>query len=285
MFNDVTNADELIAAFQNFKATKNGKARRSPTGQFQMRRQNPQSGDRPPRKCPNCGEAHEARTCPKPSVAVSDRKCWTCGEKHMAKDCPKKGQRSIKAIGDGPLAAVTNAITAGALNGFFIVDEEGFETVRNSKGRPRTFQPPGGVAGAMGVLPVEPAGETPGCSQSKSGNRSPLHGGHGANGTSRNLKMTSRPMPTERTLGSFLTTNNFDVLSDTTDTTRLADSSPVSGRAALAATAAKAPAPATTTSPGNDTTRPRHDTTRPTSSSGKTTRCSIASLQNRSVRP
>ena len=32
MFNDVTNADELIAAFQNFKAKKKGVAPRSPTG-------------------------------------------------------------------------------------------------------------------------------------------------------------------------------------------------------------------------------------------------------------
>ena len=105
----------------------------------------------------------------------------------MANDCPKTQQRPIKAIEDGPLAAVTSAITAGDLNGFFIVDEEGFATVRNSKGRSRTFQPSGGVAGAMGVLPVEPPGETPGRKKTledralhakhRVGPRDPIHGG------------------------------------------------------------------------------------------------------------
>ena len=80
----------------------------------------------------------------------------------MARDCPQKPQgpkRPIKAIEDGPLAAATEAIASGVFNGFFVVDNEGYQKVGNGK---RRVEPSGGVAGAMGVLPVEPAGETPG---------------------------------------------------------------------------------------------------------------------------
>ena len=300
MFEDVTNADELIAAFQNFKSKKNGNGGnggRGKDGKFQARRDTrPQSGDRPPRKCANCGEQHEARTCPKPSVAVEDRKCWTCGQKHMAKDCPMKGKAPIKAIEDGSIAAITNAVAAGAFNGFFCVDHEGYETVRNHKRR--TYEPSGGVTGAIGVLSVEAAAETP------SGVRgSPLHGGHIGIGKFKNLKRTSahnggkymsptsgRPMPTTATLGSFMSKNNFDALrhdstrndttapvAGTTTTTSLADpSSQVSGRAALAATSAKASAPATTiTSPADQTTK--------TPTTGATTNGALGSPALRTV--
>ncbi len=63
MFEDVTNADELIAAFQNFKAKKNG----GTGGKWQPRRdtrpQRQQSGEgtRPPRKCANCGKTQPER--------------------------------------------------------------------------------------------------------------------------------------------------------------------------------------------------------------------------------
>ena len=82
-------------------------------------------------------------------------------------------------------------------------------------------------------------------------------------------KSTSKhkPMPTQLTLGSFLTKNKFEALKDDSigaerpsktvrlgQTTTLADTSQVSGRATLAATSAKAPAPA---SPVVVTTRPR----------------------------
>ena len=46
----------------------------------------------------------------------------------MAKDCPDKGKdtrRPIKAIEDGQIAS----ITASSLNGFFVVDNEGFQNV------------------------------------------------------------------------------------------------------------------------------------------------------------
>ena len=100
MFEGVTNTDDLIAAFQRYNKAKSGNNNGGTGGKFQQRRdtrQQRQTDTRPARKCPNCGESHEARSCPKPTVAVSDRKCWTCGEKHMAKDCPKKGNQ-VKAI-------------------------------------------------------------------------------------------------------------------------------------------------------------------------------------------
>ena len=83
---------------------------------------------RPPRRCANCGETHEARICPKPAIPVTERKCWTCGEKHMARDCPQKKKGPIKAIEDGSISA----ITASALNGFFAVDHEGYQMARGA---------------------------------------------------------------------------------------------------------------------------------------------------------
>ena len=108
----VTNADELIAAFQNFRTRKNGNGKVQPQSRNE-RQPRAATGERSTRKCANCGEAHEFRSCPKPQIAVSDRKCWTCGEKHMAKDCPLKGKggaRPIKAIEDGSISAITASV-------------------------------------------------------------------------------------------------------------------------------------------------------------------------------
>jgi hypothetical protein len=71
-----------------------------------------------------------------------------------------------------------------------------------------------------------------------------------------------------------------DHTTTTHDVTCLADSSPVSGRAALAATAAKAPAPATTTSPVCHTTQHDRNTTGQSSSS---TRPTVADLKKRAL--
>ena len=60
-----------------------------------------------------------------------------------------------------------------------------------------------GVTGAMGVLSVEAAAETP-------GHRPPLHGGH--SGTRSETDLKTRPMPTTATLQSFMTKNNFQAL-------------------------------------------------------------------------
>ena len=97
MFEGASNAGDLIAAFQKYKAMKgnngggNGGQRRRDT-----RRQ--ESGDRPPRKCPNCGKEHAARACPEPPVPVDQRRCWTYGGKHLARDCPQKGKNSGRAV-------------------------------------------------------------------------------------------------------------------------------------------------------------------------------------------
>ena len=160
MFEGISGVEDLVAAFQKWNENKKvtgGRALRSD----QVAKQ--QSGDRPPRKCANCGEAHEARTCPKPAVAVSERRCWTCGEKHMSRDCPNKG-KSIKAIEDGPLAAVTAMDLSGFFGSISLVDNEGYKTVqrRTSSIAGMPPRPLPGVTGAMGVLSVEPAGETPG---------------------------------------------------------------------------------------------------------------------------
>ena len=87
----------------------------------------------------------------------------------MANNCPEKGKnsgRAVNAIEDGPLAAITPEL----LNGFFIVDHEGYQTVDHRR-KARATKPAGGVAGAMGVLPVETQPvETP-------FRRGPRHGG------------------------------------------------------------------------------------------------------------
>ena len=79
-----------------------------------------------------------------------------------------KGKAPIKASEDGSIGAIASAVASGAFNGFFCVDHEGFETVRNHKRR--TYEPSGGVTRAIGVLSVEAAAETP-------DRGSPLHGG------------------------------------------------------------------------------------------------------------
>ena len=65
------------------------------------------------------------------------------------------------------------------------------------------------------VVPTEDgsAAETP---TRRNGPRDPLHGGHNAKEGSRNLETITRPMPTQATLGSFITKNSFEALHDTT---------------------------------------------------------------------
>ncbi len=113
----------------------------------------------------------------------------------MARDCPKEPQgptRHIKAIEDGPLAAVAEVLASGVFNGFFVVYNEGYQTV--GKGERRN-EPSGGVAGAMGVLPVEVAAETPG-QNVQEGHRAHLHRGRSGSGTRSETQLKTRPMPT-----------------------------------------------------------------------------------------
>ena len=97
-FNPISSVEELLAMVNRQRAA--GQGRQQP---YQQRRQRPQQAGaaaRPPRKCANCGQEHEARICPHPAVAKEDRKCWTCGKSgHASRDCPDKKNRSaVKAI-------------------------------------------------------------------------------------------------------------------------------------------------------------------------------------------
>ena len=92
--------------------------------------------------CPNCGEAHEARVCPEPPVAVADRPCWNCGLKgDRSGDCPtKKARQQINKVGQQQLMDVpppnnAQSIVNRALGAMFIV-EDGF------KPAPRRHQAP-----------------------------------------------------------------------------------------------------------------------------------------------
>lgn len=111
--NPISSLEELLAMVNRSRT--NADQRRP------QRQRQPQRGDgdrqRGPRKCANCGKEHEQRTCPHPSVPVSDRPCWTCGKKgHASRDCPDKKDRkgAVKAIEDilpffgQTLNAVTN---------------------------------------------------------------------------------------------------------------------------------------------------------------------------------
>ena len=104
-----------------------GGARREPSSQPRS-----PNTDRP-RKCPNCSETHESKVCPKPSVDMKDRACHECGKTgHYSRNCPSK-QRAVKAIEDGPLAAVT---FDGIFDGCFAVgDSQGFQHPKKT-GRP-----------------------------------------------------------------------------------------------------------------------------------------------------
>ena len=125
----VSNVDDLIAAFQKI----NGKRR--PPGP--NRTKDASDTFRNPRKCPNCGEVHAERICPKPSVAVGDRKCWTCGKTgHSSAQCPnKKAPGGLKALTDGK---VTDGKVLGSIEDAlrslpkvcFHVDREGFQQPR-----------------------------------------------------------------------------------------------------------------------------------------------------------
>ena len=116
-FDNYGTVDELIAAFERHKAGKGKKPYVPPRREAAARRDAPrEQAQRRPRKCPNCGEEHEARVCPKPPVAIADRRCWTCNKPgHSSRDCKEKG--SLKAIEDGAVSAVTIPSTLGA---FFI---------------------------------------------------------------------------------------------------------------------------------------------------------------------
>ena len=124
-FANIHNVEDLISAFQKVGAV------RRPRGVH------PGVPARA-RKCPNCLEEHAGR-CTKPSVPANERKCFGCGKAgHVSKNCPNK-KPGIKAIKDGNI----NAVNSGRLNGFFMVDHEGFQTVppgRKNANRPMPVQ-------------------------------------------------------------------------------------------------------------------------------------------------
>jgi len=106
------------------------------------RRAAPKVGDRPQRRCPNCGEQHEKKDCTKPQVAFKDRLCWTCGGKdHTSAQCTK-GKGPIKAIEDGPIKAVAEIIEKMKLNGCFAVtNDDGYVAANpRRKSRPMPIQ-------------------------------------------------------------------------------------------------------------------------------------------------
>ncbi len=131
------NVEDLVAAFERHKAGRGKRPYVPPRREAAARRDAPrEQAQRRPRKCPNCGEEHEARACPKPPVAIADRRCWTCNKPgHSSRDCKEKG--SLRAIEDGPVHAVTIPSTLGA---FFIVDEDGYQKVGPGR-RPRKPMP------------------------------------------------------------------------------------------------------------------------------------------------
>ena len=141
MLAGVSDVEGLVAAFQKYQR---GRTQRPPNPRSAPRSDrdpNAPKPDRGPRKCPNCGEEHGdgVRVCPKAAVAVSERPCWLCKKVgHMSRDCPSKKAGGLKAITDGPLAAVA-ALKAMSI---FAVHKAGFTPARHTfRGRPtpRTF--------------------------------------------------------------------------------------------------------------------------------------------------
>jgi hypothetical protein len=128
--------DDMLAAINKWKTKFNrggaAGARRDtrPRRDTAPRREaNPRAaGDRPARRCPNCGETHADRKCPKPSVAFGDRTCWTCGKKnHTSAQCPDKPLRAIEDGSAGPLKALSMGNSGPLkLNGCFAVTDDGF---------------------------------------------------------------------------------------------------------------------------------------------------------------
>ena len=93
-----------------------------------------QSGERQPRRCPNCSKQHDG-PCKEPRKEFTDRTCWTCGGKHMNNDCHKKGQSPIKAIEDAPAAAAGAAFFGKALAS--VTPAPSKSTKATSRPRPR----------------------------------------------------------------------------------------------------------------------------------------------------
>ena len=133
-FTNIASVDDLLAALNRLnRGGQRGRGQLQPRDRGDRGRPAPTAPDtfRGKRKCPNCGEEHAERRCPKPAIPVSDRKCFECLEKgHSARDCPtKKKGNSIRAIVDRPTSE---------LNGFFMVDDDGYQSVRPGRqARPR----------------------------------------------------------------------------------------------------------------------------------------------------
>ena len=129
-----TNVEDMIAAFQRIQPRDNRTQRTRPP----RKNDDPKDTFGNPRKCPNCNESHPERICPKPSIAKEDRKCWTCGKSgHSSAACPnKKSSGGLKAITDGPVAAVEAALKSMP-RPMFVVDSEGFQRPRRPwRGKP-----------------------------------------------------------------------------------------------------------------------------------------------------
>ncbi len=125
---NVSSFEDLVMAIGKWNNRRGG---RPPPGVPQPRTATAIT-DRAPRKCPNCNGEHQERRCPRPAVAVKDRACWGCGEKgHTRTRCPQR-QRDLKAMEDGPASP-------GNVNGFFMVEDEGFKTPKKTcRPLPRT---------------------------------------------------------------------------------------------------------------------------------------------------
>ncbi len=125
----INSMEDLLMAIQRW--TRRGQRTPGPRSDGPARTRSAPAPPARKRKCPNCGEEHAALKCPRPAVEISERKCWECNEKgHVSRDCKKRqGKIAIKAIED----------RQDNLNGFFMVDEDGFTKVATgSRGRRAT---------------------------------------------------------------------------------------------------------------------------------------------------